>query len=119
MWSYSKIKIAIRFALKSSDRDGAVEFQPGHLSHLKVVLHLLQPFPWSSKEKSRSSSNRFLPYFKTKNKKGGGQEVVKDLDHQTVDSLVSPGISPSQNLISISPAGVWPGSRYRYEEHPC
>ncbi|OMP00455.1 hypothetical protein COLO4_12694 [Corchorus olitorius] len=48
---------------------------------------------------------------KMKNKKGGGQEVVKDLDHQTVDSLVSPGISPSQNLTSTSTAGVWPGSR--------
>lgn len=48
---------------------------------------------------------------KTKNKKGGGQEGVKDSDHQTVDNIVTPpGISPSQNLTPTS-AGVWPGSR--------
>ncbi|XWS77053.1 hypothetical protein CRYUN_Cryun01aG0229600 [Craigia yunnanensis] len=49
---------------------------------------------------------------KTKNKKGGGQEGLKDSDNQSVDNLVAPpGISPSQNLTPTSPAGLWPGSR--------
>ncbi|KAK8998352.1 hypothetical protein V6N11_083743 [Hibiscus sabdariffa] len=49
---------------------------------------------------------------KAKNKKPEGQECVNDSDNQSVDNLVSPsGISPSQNLIPTSPAGVWPGSR--------
>ena len=48
---------------------------------------------------------------KTKSKKGGGQEGLKDSDNQSVDDLVAPpGISPSQNLTPTSPAGVWPGS---------
>ncbi|KAG4134357.1 hypothetical protein ERO13_D08G152100v2 [Gossypium hirsutum] len=49
---------------------------------------------------------------KAKNKKPEGQECLNDSDNQSVDNLVSPsGISPSQNLIPPSPAGVWPGSR--------
>ena len=49
---------------------------------------------------------------KTKKKKGGGQEGLKDSDNQSVDNLVAPpGISPSQNLTPTSPAGVWTGSR--------
>ncbi|XVE77121.1 hypothetical protein DITRI_Ditri13aG0036700 [Diplodiscus trichospermus] len=50
---------------------------------------------------------------KTKNKKGGDQEGLKDSDNQSVvDNLVAPpGISPSQNLTPTSGAGVWPGSR--------
>ncbi|KAE8708005.1 hypothetical protein F3Y22_tig00110361pilonHSYRG00016 [Hibiscus syriacus] len=48
----------------------------------------------------------------TKNKKPEGQECLNDLDNQSADNLVSlSGISPSQNLIPTSPAGVWPGSR--------
>ncbi|KAH1106942.1 hypothetical protein J1N35_010710 [Gossypium stocksii] len=49
---------------------------------------------------------------KAKSKKPEGQECLNDSDNQSVDNLVSPsGISPSQNLIPTSPAGVWPGSR--------
>ncbi|XWS35776.1 hypothetical protein CRYUN_Cryun20dG0024900 [Craigia yunnanensis] len=49
---------------------------------------------------------------KTKKKKEGGQEGLRDSDNQSIDNLVAtPGISPSQNLTPTSPAGVWPGSR--------
>ncbi|XP_039042523.1 AT-hook motif nuclear-localized protein 9-like [Hibiscus syriacus] len=49
---------------------------------------------------------------KTKSKKGGGQEGLKDSDDQIVDNVVSPpGISPNQNLTLTSAAGVWPGPR--------
>ena len=47
---------------------------------------------------------------KTKNKKGGGQEGLKDSDNQN-NLVATPGISPSQNLTPTSSAGVWPGSR--------
>ncbi|GKU96871.1 hypothetical protein SLEP1_g10054 [Rubroshorea leprosula] len=47
---------------------------------------------------------------KTKSKKGEGQ-VIKDLDDQAVDNLLTPtSVMPSQNL-SPSPTSVWPGSR--------
>ncbi|KAK8693483.1 hypothetical protein V6N13_071066 [Hibiscus sabdariffa] len=49
---------------------------------------------------------------KTKNKKGGGQEGLKDSDDQIVDNLVAPpGISPNQNLAPTSAASMWPGAR--------
>ncbi|KAK8718334.1 hypothetical protein V6N13_045571 [Hibiscus sabdariffa] len=47
---------------------------------------------------------------KTKNKKAGGQDGLKDSDNQSVDDLVAPpGISQTQNLTPSLPAGVWPG----------
>ncbi|KAI9076110.1 hypothetical protein K1719_041924 [Acacia pycnantha] len=41
-------------------------FQQECLLNLKLLLHLLQPFPWRPGEKLRNSSRWFLLYFRTR-----------------------------------------------------